>query len=303
MSLTTRTGLVIYTKFSWSLGLHLHGSSIKLIVFRVTFCLTFFSFFFSFFSFNILLKSLSMLVYIQSSSLLLNPLWYSIALKKTQFIHLFLLMEILGLISIFHSCKQYFRAHSCAYLLYRWKNFSRICNKSIIALSKNMHVLNYPRKTETSILNGFTNKLFNKTCTGVFLPQHPINTWYCEIHFYFANHLGMKRISFFKICISLQKCKMAESLFICLLAIVFPCLVIPVYILCTYSFPAMKFCCDSPNWLRHIVNPPFDQTWRYSPVMTFNICKILIFTLKACAHVLYICIYIYFIVYKYMLYV
>lgn len=179
-----------------------------------------------------------MLVYIQSSSLLLYPLWHSICIKKKkntpQFIHLFLLMKTFGLIPIFYSFQQYFRTHSCAYLLHRWKNFSRLYNKSVIAVSKNMNVLNYPRKTETSILNGFTNKLFNKRCMGVFLPQHPINTWYCQIHFYFANHLCMKRISFFKICISLQKCKMAESLFICLLAIVFPCLAIPVYILGTY---------------------------------------------------------------------
>lgn len=105
-----------------------------------------------------------------------------------------------------------------------------------------MHVFNYPRVTETS---KWCYQYTLQQKMRVFFLQHPTNTWYCQIHFYFANQLSMKRISFFKICISLEKCKMVESLFIYLLAIVFPCLVIPLYILCTYFlFSYLSFIID-----------------------------------------------------------
>ena len=52
-----------------------------------------------------------------------------------------------------------------------------------MAVSQNMHVFNYPRKTETSILNDVTNILFNKRFMRIFFLQHPTNT--CIARFIF----------------------------------------------------------------------------------------------------------------------
>lgn len=147
-------------------------------------------------------------------------------------------METFGLFQIFHLKNNISGAHSCAYFLFnRWENFSRVYNESIMAMSQIMSVFNYPRMTETSNLSGTTTILFNRNIWELYFSN--TNIWYCRFIFIFANYMSIKKISFFKICISLQKCKRL-SLFICLLAIVFPCLLIPLYILCTYLLLAIS---------------------------------------------------------------
>lgn len=106
-----------------------------------------------------------------------------------------------------------------------------------MAMSQIMSVFNYPRMTETSNLSGTTTILSNRNIWELYFSNIPINILYYRFILCIITW-ALKESHFFKICISLQKCKRL-SLFICLLAIVFPCLLIP-YILCTYFLLAIS---------------------------------------------------------------
>lgn len=155
-------------------------------------------------------------------------------INKPQFIIDFITDGDIGLIQIFHLQKQYFRAHSCACFLFnRWENFSRVYNESIMAMSQIMSVFNYPRMTEASNLSGTTTILFNRNIWELYFSNIPQIFDIARFIFILLITWALKEFHFSKFAFPYRNAKRL-SLFICLLAIVFPCLLIPLYIPCTY---------------------------------------------------------------------
>lgn len=154
-------------------------------------------------------------------------------------------MEIFGLCQIFHLHKQYFRAHSCACFLFnRWENFNRVYNGSVMAMSQIMPVFNYHRVTETSDLSGTATILFNRNVWEFSFSNIPQIFDIARFIFILLITWALKESHFSKFAFPYRNAKQL-SLFICLLAIVFPRLLIPLYILCTYFlFSYLSFIID-----------------------------------------------------------